>query len=288
MTPQPVVVVGDVMVDVHLHVAPAADEKAAVTHRSRELGGTGANAAAVLASLGHRPVLHAAHGDDLEGEWIARRLEDGVGYDVRLATLPGRSGQATIVHRADGREVLVDQGVVLSVPTPTRGDIGDALVYVSYAPQAVIDLVQAGCGGAVIAGVEEWMLDVGGFAQALAGVRIVLTNHAGAQRLLSEGLLVTVPWVITRGADGVDIAWPDGSTEHVPATRVDAVDATGAGDCFAGVLIAMLAEGVPLPQAAGLAARGAALSTLAVGAQGRLPTREDLGRSPLGDAASDR
>ena len=97
-----------------------------------------------------------------------------------------------------------------------------------------------------------------------------------------------MPWVITRGADGVDIAWPDGSTEHVPATRVDAVDATGAGDCFAGVLTATLAEGVPLPQAAGLAARGAALSTLAVGAQGRLPTREDLGCSPLGDAASDR
>lgn len=53
---------------------------------------------------------------------------------------------------------------------------------------------------------------------------------------------------------------------------VQAVDATGAGDCFAGALLARLAAGDTLDQAARIANVAAALSTLGHGAVAPLPT----------------
>jgi 2-dehydro-3-deoxygluconokinase len=53
---------------------------------------------------------------------------------------------------------------------------------------------------------------------------------------------------------------------------VQPVDATGAGDCFAGCLLARLAAGDELVHAARAANVAAALSTLGVGAVAPLPT----------------
>jgi 2-dehydro-3-deoxygluconokinase len=62
----------------------------------------------------------------------------------------------------------------------------------------------------------------------------------------------------------------------LPGHPVAAVDATGAGDCFAGACLAQLARGASLADAAGLANRAAALSTLGFGAVGPLPRLADL------------
>jgi sugar/nucleoside kinase (ribokinase family) len=52
-----------------------------------------------------------------------------------------------------------------------------------------------------------------------------------------------------------------------PRRSVDAVDATGAGDAFAGTLAAYLARGCPLVDAARFANAAAALETTALGTQ---------------------
>jgi sugar/nucleoside kinase (ribokinase family) len=61
-----------------------------------------------------------------------------------------------------------------------------------------------------------------------------------------------------------------------PAFVVDAVDATGAGDCFNGALAAGLAEGKTLLEAARFAMAAAALSVTRRGAIPSLPTRQEV------------
>lgn len=85
------------------------------------------------------------------------------------------------------------------------------------------------------------------------------------------------------GQDGV-IGCADGRREHVPAHRVDALDATGAGDCFAGALMARMAAGDDFWQALRYANAAAALTTTGYGAVAPLP-RPDAVRRLLAGAA---
>lgn len=78
--------------------------------------------------------------------------------------------------------------------------------------------------------------------------------------------------VITLGKDGVALATRDG-LEHLPACKVAAVDATGAGDAFTGALLAELARGEALVAAARFANAAAGLATQGYGAIAPLPRR---------------
>lgn len=72
------------------------------------------------------------------------------------------------------------------------------------------------------------------------------------------------------GADGVVVS--DGSRrEHIAAHPVDAVDATGAGDCFCGACLARICAGDTIFEAARYANAAAALSTTGYGAVAPLP-----------------
>jgi 2-dehydro-3-deoxygluconokinase len=65
-------------------------------------------------------------------------------------------------------------------------------------------------------------------------------------------------------SDGVNVT-------PLPSLRVTPVDATGAGDCFAGACLAQLARGATLVEAARVANVAAALSTKGFGAVEPLP-----------------
>jgi 2-dehydro-3-deoxygluconokinase len=71
---------------------------------------------------------------------------------------------------------------------------------------------------------------------------------------------------------------------RVDGIRVDSVDATGAGDCFAGALMARLAAGVPFREALPYANAAAALATMGYGAVVPLPRHADVVRL-LADAS---
>ena len=72
------------------------------------------------------------------------------------------------------------------------------------------------------------------------------------------------------GADGVIVS--DGNKrEHVRGLVVKAVDATGAGDCFCGAVLARLAAGDSIWEAARYANAAAALATTGFGAVDPLP-----------------
>lgn len=77
--------------------------------------------------------------------------------------------------------------------------------------------------------------------------------------------------VITLGEDGALIVDANGHT-FIDAPLVEAVDTTGAGDCFNGVLAAGLHQGLALPEAAARASVAAALSVQVAGAREGMPT----------------
>ena len=81
--------------------------------------------------------------------------------------------------------------------------------------------------------------------------------------------------VLKLGERGV-LAWIDGQRLTIEPHRVNRLDATGAGDCFAGVLLACLCAGESMTAAITHANAAAALSTTGFGAVAPLPTRTQV------------
>ena len=80
---------------------------------------------------------------------------------------------------------------------------------------------------------------------------------------------------VTEGASGV--RYHDGQSEViVPAYQVEAIDTTGAGDTFNAALGVALAEGKTINESLKLANVAAAMSVTKFGAQGGMPTREEV------------
>lgn len=95
----------------------------------------------------------------------------------------------------------------------------------------------------------------------------------------------TLDWIRDSGASGVVVLKlgkdgsiiDDGHTRTpIAALRVEAVDATGAGDCFAGSLLARRCQGDGWEDAVRYANAAAALSTLGYGAVDPLPRTEQV------------
>lgn len=81
--------------------------------------------------------------------------------------------------------------------------------------------------------------------------------------------------LVTEGKNGV--RYHDGENEVlVPTYLVDAVDTTGAGDTFNAAFSVAIAEGKSIKDSIRFANRAASLSVTKFGAQGGMPTREEV------------
>ncbi len=275
-----VCVVGDVAADCFVqlpagYLTPgseaAADEKVTAERVTWLPGGTGANAAVTAAVLGSAVSLHSAVGDDQQGRWltdaVAARGVDATG----IRAFRGTSTQAFILLSGASRRVIVDRGVAdhlaeLEAPRTTSADV----VYVTGSGLAIRRLASAGLAGRIVAGIECGMADELGRGDVLGGAHLVITNAAGWQRFAGR-LPGGVTVIETQGSRGVAIHYGSGRCDQVPAVAAETVDATGAGDCFAGALCHYLRAGLELGSATRLAVAAAALSTRALGAQSALP-----------------
>jgi ribokinase len=81
--------------------------------------------------------------------------------------------------------------------------------------------------------------------------------------------------IVTLGERGSLAAGPD-RMDLIPAFKVQAVDATGAGDAFIGSLAVFLSEGLPEQEALPRASLYAALSTTRIGTQKSFWSRADF------------
>lgn len=84
--------------------------------------------------------------------------------------------------------------------------------------------------------------------------------------------------VMTRGSRGALVARDGAVLTEVAPRKVEAVDTTAAGDTFAGVLIAFLAEGAALDDALDAATVAASISVTRPGASTSMPTRAEIDR----------
>lgn len=81
--------------------------------------------------------------------------------------------------------------------------------------------------------------------------------------------------IITLGADGAVLS-SESTLLQVPALEVAAVDTTGCGDAFCGVLAAWLAGGAGLEDAARAGVIAGSLAATRAGAQASLPARDEI------------
>jgi len=111
-------------------------------------------------------------------------------------------------------------------------------------------------------------------AQILTDIEVKDEDSActAAKKLLEYGVKSVI---LTMGAKGFLLA-NDGIMEFFPAVKVNAVDATAAGDAFTGSLAVGLAQGKTLAEAALFANYVAALSVTKMGAQSSMPAREEV------------
>ncbi|MBN1396208.1 MAG: ribokinase [Pirellulales bacterium] len=109
--------------------------------------------------------------------------------------------------------------------------------------------------------------------EVLTGVAVeTLDDAAEAGRvLLSRGVRTAIVKLGARGSMYV----AKNEEKHFPPAKVESVDATGAGDAFAGGLLAALAEGRPIDEAIRFGSCVAALSVTKVGVVNALPSREE-------------
>ena len=109
----------------------------------------------------------------------------------------------------------------------------------------------------------------------LGDLDLLVANEAEAATLGGDAAAIArrlrQGFVVTRGAAGSTAFLADGERLDIPALTIEAVDTTGAGDNFVGVLAAELDRGLVLEPALRRASAAAGLACLAHGAQSAMP-----------------
>ena len=245
-------------------------------------GGKGGNqaVAAARALVSGTVVMLGAVGDDPLGASALEALRaDGVQTDHVLVSSDAPTGVALIAVGPDGEnQISVAPGANLAL---TQDHVIDALeILQPHLLLASLEVSERTIGAAI-----EWAHDHGApvvlnpapfqpWVRDLLPRTACLTPNEGELEQLGEAPpRVTV--IETRGADGARIISDEG-IEDVPTITVEAVDTTGAGDCFNGVLAAGLVRGLPLLDAVRQAVVAAALSVRVAGAREGMPTIVEL------------
>ena len=283
-----VIIVGSINADlvVVTERLPAAGETTTGGTFAQHGGGKGANQAVAAARLGAEVTMVGAVGDDDLGGAALRALRDE-GIDItQIAVVEEPTGVALIVVDEHGEnQIAVASG---ANATAFLGELdlhGEGVMLLSHEVSA--EVVERAARAAADAG---WPVVLNPApARALPDVPLaVLTPNRteaaelsgedepeAAARVLADRTGAAV--LITLGADGALLLEPGTEPVRLPATKIDVVDTTGAGDTVNGALAAELANGASLKDAAAFALRAAAISTTKPGARGGMPRREEVG-----------
>ncbi|TCO59821.1 ribokinase [Actinocrispum wychmicini] len=288
-----VVVVGSANVDLVVDVArpPRAGETVLGGDLRRNPGGKGANQAVAAALAGGADTTFiGALGDDDSADLLLLSLEcAGVRTDL-VGRVGAPTGTALITVSPDGENAITvapgaNAYLTLSAPQVERIAEADVVLAQLEIPLGVVRAAaSARRAGAVMALNAAPARDLPEPIWEAIDLLIVNEHEAadyaltsGPAEILASKLLGRVPAVVvTLGGDGCVVAERNREPVHVPGIPVNAVDTTGAGDTFCGVLAAALARGLPLSEAARLACAAGALAVTRPGAQDAVPTAAEV------------
>lgn len=257
-------------------------------------GGKGANTAVAAGRLDADVCILGAVGTDANGDLLASSLTQAGVETALLRRVDRPTGAAYITVTPDGENsILVSPGANEAVDLATVDAAAEVIAATDVLIASLEVPLASVCRAVTLAeraGVR-CVLNASPVtelpAETLAALDpLVVNEHEAAwllgepdarRRRLATGLLGLGPRsvVVTLGARGATVADARGCVD-VPAVAVTPVDTTGAGDAFAGALVARLAAGASLPEAAGYAVRVAAVSVTRHGAQASYPSAAEL------------
>ena len=291
----PVMVIGDVMLDRHVHghvrrISPEAPVPVVSLSGEVHTPGGAGNVAATLAGLGARVTLAGLVGADAEGEQLREALRakgvsrlalhEGPGVETISKTRILSEGQQQLLRLdrdGDRAAFVAAAGGMLERLLPMLEEQA-AVVLADYekgalTPAVVRAVIDACRGRGIPCVVDPKKLDFAAYARAT----VVTPNLLEAERATGRPLpgdeavaraaaemreaFALDAVLITRGPEGMTLSTPGGIT-HIPAEVRDVADVTGAGDTVVAVLAACLGSGRDLVEACRLAnvAAGIAVS----------------------------
>jgi sugar/nucleoside kinase (ribokinase family) len=261
----------------------------------QHMGGNGANTAYAAARLGAPVRLLSAVGHDEFGDQLLSRL-GSVGVDTSnvsranahtsaTVALVNSAGDRLFLHRLGAGAEAFDKPVEFDA-TRTAGmshfHLANLFALPGLRMHAAEILRRAQTRGlrtSVDTGWDSqgrWIEDLRPclpltdllFANEDEALRLSGASSVAraAERLRIDGARTVA---VKLGQRGCAVFGPDGEF-RVPAFEVQAVDTTGAGDCFAGAFLAALRQGLSHAEAARLANAAAALAIGQLGATGGL------------------
>ena len=296
-----VVVVGSLNVDRTWRVArhPRVGETVLGEVREPGPGGKGLNQAVAAARMGGEVALVGRLGADDDGTLLRGvAAVEGIDLDAIAVDDDLPTGAALIVVADDGANTVTvapgaNRALVVSDDALGLGS-GDVVVAQLEVPvTAVADAFAAARAAGAVSVLNP--SPVGDGRSLVAAADVVVVNQAEAAELSGavgggvrrgrgdrsgpgdRGGERTV--VVTLGAAGAVAVAPDGEPVVVAGTPVEAVDTTGAGDCFLGVFAAGLADGGSLGEAVVRANRAAAIAVTRPGTVPAMPTAAEVSAS---------
>ncbi|WP_435924360.1 ribokinase [Paenibacillus sp. DYY-L-2] len=251
-------------------------------------GGKGANQAVAAARLGASVTMIGRVGDDSFGQDILNNFKsNGVSTDYVEPVTHMESGTAHIIL-AEGDNSIVVVKAANNEVSPEYIDRSinafegaDMVLIQQEIPEETVTHVSRICrkngiplllNPAPARALDDEVIENAAY----------ITPNEHEANILFPGLHVSEALrkypnklFVTEGSRGV--RYFDGNEEVlVPAYKVEAVDTTGAGDTFNAAFAVALAEGKPVRESVRFANRAASLSVTKFGAQGGMPTREEV------------
>jgi ribokinase len=298
-TPE-IVVVGSNMIDLLAKIArlPKIGETIVGDYFHLGFGGKGANQAVMASKLGARVGMVTKVGDDVFGKMTAENFKQlGIAYDFIFVAPGTSSGVAPILVEPGGNNMIVivpGANLLLNAEEVRKaaGWIQGAKIVISQleiADEPIIEAFRIAKNAGVttilnpaparklpgeLISLTSLLVPNETETEILTGIEV--SGQKGAEQAANRLLVQGVGHVIlTLGEDGAYLFDKD-HNQHFPAMQVEAVDSTGAGDAFIGILAFYLARGSDLVSAIRLANIGAALSVTKVGTQVSFPTLAEI------------
>lgn len=253
-------------------------------------GGKGANQAVAAARLGADVEMFGCVGDDSAGESLVKNLQEQGVKTGHIRTVPGiPTGLAMITVGDRDNTIIVVAGTNNCVDTDYINEVRDAILECEIVllqheiPQETIEHVINLCADNGV----KVVLNPGPARpvrkEILEKVTYLTPNEHETVILFGkeksfEELMKAYPekLVITQGSRGVSTCLKSGETVLIPARKVNVVDTTGAGDTLNGAFTVAVTEGKSITDALIFANAAAGLSTEKFGAQGGMPTYEEV------------
>lgn len=288
-------VVGNVCLDTSFRLPrlPRPGETLSALATIEGLGGKGANQAVAAARSGADTCLWAALGNDELADRLIRMLQADLDTD-RLIRLRYPTDRSTILLDEAGENAIVSAVECARAFNPlsqtdlqARWQAGEILLLQGNLPWdvTVACLHHAKRSGLVTvlnpSPLPERQVS------SLSDVDLVIVNQGEASALtgldspeqatcrLAEmgvaGVIITLA-----GEGSLILDAKDAGALRLPAQKTTVVDTSGAGDCFAGTVAGLLAQGKSLVQAATVATKAAAISVGRLGTLAAYPTRAEF------------